>query len=362
MKKTLLLILLISLFNFQSFAGFGIVSSAVYLTVNGTYGFYNTQTSSSTPLGTQSFGTNLGVFGNNSSNLKIMGGAINTSKSNGGNVCVATLYYIVYENGSRPSAPVFASINLDLYSSVSNNQQWITTTNQIDLTTFPVGDYTLEIYYAASGNDASGNCTQTKLDNAAGADYKANFSITNPLALSFSSLYGIVNSKTIDIKWSTQSDLDIISYEVQKSDNGLDFTTIGTINSKRSMSPNNYYFRDMSPFIGGNYYRIKADNNNSTISLTNIVRLYFATVGNSVLIYPNPTGNILTVRLAGINKGNYQLSVLSSSGQTIVTMPEIHDGTDKNLYINLPKALPKGIYWLFFIDRTQFFKQEFMVK
>ncbi len=362
MKKFLLFCLSLSAIAFNAVAGFGISSSAVYLNLNGSLGYYNTKTSGSTPLGVESFAGKLGVFANNSGNLKIMGAAVSTFKTGGGNVCSGTLYYTVYLKGNRPATPVFASVELSLYSSGTTNQQWLNTNNPIDLTTYPVGDYLLELYYVASGNDINGNCSETKLDNGTGTDYIASFSITNPLALSISGLSGIVYDASVAIKWSAQSDRDILVYEVQKSENGLDFTTIGTVNSKQSSTPDNYYFTDLAPVIGANYYRIKSDNNDGTINLTNIIRLYFVTVENSVLIYPNPSGNVLTVRLAGIYKNNYQLSILSSSGQTILSTPEIYDGIDKSINVNLPTTLPKGIYWLFLIDKSQFYKQAFMVK
>jgi len=80
------------------------------------------------------------------------------------------------------------------------------------------------------------------------------------------------------------------------------------------------------------------------------------------LIYPNPSGNILTVRIAGIPKANYQLSVLGNNGQFITTTAYTHDGIDKTLHINLPITLSKGLYRLFLIDRDQFFKQAFLVR
>jgi len=75
-----------------------------------------------------------------------------------------------------------------------------------------------------------------------------------------------------------------------------------------------------------------------------------------------PSGNILTVRIAGIPKGRYQMSVLGNNGQFITTSAYTHDGIDKTLHINLPLTLSKGLYRLFLIDRDQFFKQAFLVR
>lgn len=359
MKKFLLTTLSIVLFLVVSRAQFGISSSAVCLNVNGSSGLYNTQGS----LGRLNFSNNLGTFGSNSGNLKLMGGAINTFKSNDGNICGGALYYSVYPKNNRPAVPVFTALPFTFYSTAGITQKWQDLSKSIDLTTYSNGDYAIEIYYQASGSDASLSlCTQQRTDNAAGQNYVATFSITSPLALNFSSLYGISNDYFTEIKWATQNDENIVSYEIQKSDNGLNFTTIGTINSKRSNTVNSYYFNDKSPYFGANYYRIKVNNDNSTVNLSNVVRLYFGTVGNSLLIYPNPSGNILTIRLAGIPKGNYQLSVLGNNGQQITTTSLKHDGVDKTLHINLPVTLSKGLYRLFLIDKVQFFKQAFLVR
>jgi hypothetical protein len=363
MKKNLLAFSFL-FFCFYSHAEFGISSSAVCLTVNGTSAFYNTQVSAgTTPIGKLSFASNLGAFESNSGNLKIIGAAINTFKNNGGSVCGGYLYYIVYLQGSRPLNPTFSSVDLGLFSTLTtNDQDWQNLTNSIDLTNFAIGNYILEIYYAASGNAITGNCSQQSLDNAGGANYTASFSITNPLALNFSTLYGVVYDYSTQIKWTTQNDINTLSFEIQKSDNGLNFSTIGTIASKQTTTPNNYFFNDGSPLVGANYYRIKVNYDNGTINLSNVVRLYYGDVGNTILIYPNPTANVLVVRLAGVNKGNYQLSVLSTNGQRLVTMPLAYDGFDETLHINLPLTIPKGIYRLFMIDKTQFYKQAFMVK
>jgi hypothetical protein len=364
MNKFLLFALFLLSFCFSSHAEFGISSSAVCLNVNGSLGFYNTQSSSATnSIGKLNFSGNLGTFGANSGNLKIIGAGINTFKTNGANVCSGTLYYLVYRQGNRPTSPDFSSITLGFYSGTNTNQQWQDVSNAIDLTAFGIGNYTLEIYYVASGEQSiSENCSQQKLDNVGGADYVADFSIAIPLAVNFSSLYAIAYDETIGIKWVMQNDVHAVTYEIQKSDNGLNFTTIGKINSRQTTGSNNYSFMDEAPFLGTNYYRLKVSNDNGTISLSNVIRIYFAIGGNGILIYPNPSGNVLIAQLAGVNKGSYQLSVLNSGGQKVVSMPLAQDGLDKTLHINLPVTLPKGLYWLFLIDETQFYKQSFLVK
>ncbi|UAY52783.1 T9SS type A sorting domain-containing protein [Ferruginibacter albus] len=358
MKKFLLLLLLTWWLNGK--AQFGISSSAIFLTVNGNSAFYNTQITGGS-IGKISFGNNLGVFGTNTGNLKIAGAAITTFKNTAGNVCGGNLYYAVYPKNKRPVNPDFSIVPIAFFSSSGNNQKWQNFDNAIDLTNYALGNYTLEIYYSASANSSSGNCALQQMDNATGNNYTADFAIAQPLAITLTSFYGSDYSKGMQVRWSAQNDVDAVSYEIQKSDNGLNFSTIGTVSSKQSNGAVAYTFNDLQPMIGTNFYRIKINNNNGTVSLSHVIRLYFGTIGNSILIYPNPVGSVLTLRLAAVTKGNYRLSILSNIGQQITTQELMHDGVDKTLRINLPLIMPKGLYRVFLIDETHFYKQAFYV-
>jgi len=114
--------------------------------------------------------------------------------------------------------------------------------------------------------------------------------------------------------------------------------------------------------MGTNYYRVKAFNKNESVNISKVFRIYYGIVGNTIFIYPNPSGNDLAVRIVAVYKGNYQLSILNNNGQQIISMPFVHDGTDKTIRIIMPFLLAKGIYRLFLIDKSQFYKQSFLIK
>ncbi len=175
-------------------------------------------------------------------------------------------------------------------------------------------------------------------------------------------LNGIATENDIKVKWVVQNDVAITKYEVQKSDNGLNFTPIQDIPSNQNIGSNTYLISDGNPIIGTNYYRIKSYNINNTVNLSAVFRIYFGKVGNTIFIYPNPSGPELTIRLAAVKKGNYKMSVFNTNGQAIATMPFNHDGVDKTVRINLPVTLSRGVYRLFIIDKIQFYKQSFLVK
>ena len=378
MRKFSLILFAFFLLTIPAKAGFNIWASAIYLNVNGSSCFYNTHTlTGPLSIGNNTFGGMLGVFGKNSGTFKILGAEINTGKSSGATVCSGSLIYTVYRQGNRPAVTVFSSFGLTAYCNCSgsafsgcgnracnssNDQKLQNANESIDLTGFETGDYTLEIYYQANGAASGTSCTEQVLDNASNLNYNANFSITSPLSIDMVFLNGAATDEDIKVRWVVQNDVDITKYEVQKSDNGLNFNTIQSSTSNRNIASSTYLYTDESPIFGTNYYRIKSYNINNTVNLSPVFRIYFGKVGNTIFIYPNPSGPELKVRLAAVKKGNYRMSVFGTNGQTIATVPLYHDGVDKTVRINLPVTLSRGIYRLFLIDKAQFYKQSFLVK
>lgn len=374
--KKFLLAFFILLSCISSHAEFGIRASAIYMNVNGTAAFYNTQIPAQGSIGNNIFSGSIGVFGKNSGTLKVLGAEIKTYRENSASICNSSLYYLLYERGNRPAAPIFKTINLGLYCNCNNgsfsscgggtcsgsDQKWENVNQGIDLTSLALGNYTLEVYYQVSGEITGNTCSQKRFDNASGSNYKVDFSIIAPLALNFYGFTGNCSANSIKLKWTMENDVEVEKYEIQKSNNGLSFFPAGSIMSSHASTSYSYVFNDLEPIIGTNYYRVKIYNANGSINLSNAMRIYFGQVSNTLFIYPNPTSNELTIRLAAVNKGNYQLSIFSTDGQRIATTPVVHDGIDKTLKIVLPLTIAKGLYRLFLIDKRQFYKQAFMIR
>jgi hypothetical protein len=377
-KKFILSFIAVIFFAAGSLAEFGIWASAIYLNVNGSQQFYNTQKNTSPlAIGTINFGGNLGVFGLNSGMLRVDGAEIKASVSNGANICGAKIFYTTYLQGSRPASPLFTELTLEHYCDCTGtgfngcgggncistgDQKWQKVGYSNDLTNSMAGDYTLEIYYSLNGNPTGAGCSQTRMDNNNNNNYTANYTILGVAALNFSGISASEYDNNIKVRWGVQSDLDIAKYEVQKSENGLIFTTMATVNSNKTTGQNLYFVIDNNPLIGSNYYRVKIIFDNNTVSISKVIRVYFGRVNNSLFIYPNPTGSELTIRFAAVAKGNYQMSVFNNNGQRITTQPILHDGVDKTIKINLPSNLSRGIYRLFMIDKVEFYKQAFIIK
>ena len=107
-------------------------------------------------------GTDLGDF-TAADALTLNGGELKTYKNSGSNVCGGTLNYRVYASGDTPGS--FTALALPYDSELANpgDQKWATTGAGIDLLgTLTAGDYVLELYWEATGDDAGG-CSDTCL-------------------------------------------------------------------------------------------------------------------------------------------------------------------------------------------------------
>lgn len=174
-------------------SNFGNFASAVSISTNGgtTSAFYNTTGTGADLIGTSTFtGTNLGTHTSNSGTLKLTGAEFKSWKNGTGNVCGGTFYYVVYPTGARPSAPSFQNFSIPWKTNCGgtvfndglgpcsgNDQKWSTVAQNIDLTTYANGNYTLEIYYLETGSDSGGGCGTNLYINNSCNNYTATFTI-----------------------------------------------------------------------------------------------------------------------------------------------------------------------------------------
>ncbi len=111
--------------------------------------------------------------------------------------------------------------------------------------------------------------------------------------LSFTASY---NGTAAQLQWSTTNEINVQKYVVQKSKDGINFTTIGEVNATNRVATNNYSFTDAETLIGKVYYRLKNIDVNGTFKYSNIVSIN-TKQGKNVQVYPNPASNVITIAI-----------------------------------------------------------------
>lgn len=124
----------------------------------------------------------------------------------------------------------------------------------------------------------------------------ASSSLANPLPVELTWFSAsVTNSGTGLLEWRTASELNNDRFEVQRSENGIDFTTLGSVDGAGTTNKeNDYRFEDTAPILSLVYYRLKQIDFNGEFEYSNIVSLDFGDAEvnrGKLLVGPNPVSS-----------------------------------------------------------------------
>ena len=154
------------------------------------------------------------------------------------------------------------------------------------------------------------------------------------------------------ISWKSTNEINLKEYQLEYSNNALDFASIKTIAANLSSNSDNNYSTIHNPLLKGiSYYRLKIIDNDGRFSYSNILKLN-AQKSSIVKLetYPNPAKDVLQVNLNALeNAKDATFIIINALGLEKVRLKvNIFKGSN-NFSINV-KELPAGIYFLKYND------------
>jgi len=143
----------------------------------------------------------------------------------------------------------------------------------------------------------------------------------SPLGVETIQLTGKNESGYNTLAWTSSAEYNAVKYIIERSENGIDYSEIGSVNAHgMSLEALNYRFDDLQPlFQDMGYYRVKLvrDNETSTTSSAIAVEQQFMHDLEIVKAYPNPATNNLHVVLSSKTETSYQLTLSSLNGTKV---------------------------------------------
>ena len=166
--------------------------------------------------------------------------------------------------------------------------------------------------------------------------------ISDPaLPIVLGNFYAEKINNTAFLKWSALQTINASRFVIQRSNNGISFTDIGsTTVPANSNVTSNYNFTDVSPGQGKNYYRLKLVDLDNRTDYSAVRTLVFSGSFAVVTISPNPAKGNLTISIPG-NVVKQQVYLISAEGQRVYSF--MLNGA--NTLVDLP-ALPAGVYFI----------------
>ena len=167
------------------------------------------------------------------------------------------------------------------------------------------------------------------------------------LPVTFASVKAYRQDKNINVEWTVENEMNMKQYEVEKSTNGIQFTTLNvkavTASDRRTGI---YVMPDTRPAEGYNYYRIKSVDINKKATYSNVVKVLMGGMEHDITISPNPiTDGMIHLQLMNQPEGKYNIRLLNNLA-VIVSKQINHIGGSSTELINTDYHLAHGIYQL----------------
>jgi len=149
--------------------------------------------------------------------------------------------------------------------------------------------------------------------------------VATPLSKDFSPLTGNFHKGSGYLYWETYFELNIVSFDILKSVNGVDWESIGTLKACADYGRGyKYSFVDKQINEKDQYYKIRINHFDGSVFMTNIIVITdkgFNTEKEFVL-FPIPVNSNSELRLRGLVKAEntYRIQVLNSFGETLLEL------------------------------------------
>jgi len=170
------------------------------------------------------------------------------------------------------------------------------------------------------------------------------------------------NTQQSVINWSMTKDESITAYNVQYSDDGVVFKTIGTVTPVGSSNTlNQYQFIDVAnTYASIRYYRLELVQKGGSVNYSGIVRLNVKAVDFQVL--PNPFDKSLNLQFELKSTETVKVRLLDFSGREVFTSSENYNAGSHSVSIILPSGISKGMYMLDVVAGTEHIFQKKLVR
>jgi hypothetical protein len=124
-------------------------------------------------------------------------------------------------------------------------------------------------------------------------------------------------ANSIQLNWETLSEENTSHFEVERSSDGINFTTIGNITALgNSTSTKNYSYTDTQPLLGINFYRLKMVDIDKIYTISRVVIVRNEN-NNQVLIFPNPATDVLQLQIPANRKETITISIADATGRNV---------------------------------------------
>jgi uncharacterized repeat protein (TIGR03803 family) len=126
-----------------------------------------------------------------------------------------------------------------------------------------------------------------------------------------------IKAQSVLLTWKTAQEQNSDRFEIERSSNGVAFTTIGKVTAAgNTQLTTSYSYTDKNPLNGTNYYRLKQVDADERFSYSKIVSVSFSSL-DRITISPNPVPGRLNLQLPANNRYSL-IRITDASGKLVM--------------------------------------------
>jgi hypothetical protein len=151
------------------------------------------------------------------------------------------------------------------------------------------------------------------------------------------------NCNSIALTWSVGIEDDLSIYFVQRSYDGVVFTTIGQVEATGDVT---YKYNDATPQQGNNYYRLSMLNVDGSIDNSSVLvaESKCTPTVQVISVYPNPVDHTLYFNIESANDMDISLVMIDEIGRVVLSEPKQVVAGKNTIDLNTT-SLAKAVYY-----------------
>lgn len=145
-----------------------------------------------------------------------------------------------------------------------------------------------------------------------------------PLPVKLTSFTAALNNGAAVLNWQTEYEINSSHYIVQRSTDGVDFTSIGTVQAKgnTTLKSDYQYIDNTAGSLSANktiFYRLQQVDKDSRSQHSSIIPVKFESTDKLITILQNPVANELRLQLVLKQTEQLRLDITDATGKTVTS-------------------------------------------
>ncbi|MBS1659785.1 MAG: T9SS type A sorting domain-containing protein [Bacteroidetes bacterium] len=197
---------------------------------------------------------------------------------------------------------------------------------------------------------------QISFKQASSTNLNITFMVTDNIAIAATNLpltlinfSGRLADDNVQLQWTTAQESNTSHFEVQRANNGTDFSTIGSVQAAGNSSQTLHYnYTDALPPVGSpSYlYRLKMADLDGRYTYSSVLRIGTASQGASVAAFPNPFQQQVVLTVNAPEAEQTQLTVTDMNGKIVQRQKLFLQKGVNSFTLSSLSSLGKGSYLL----------------